>query len=106
LLIWGADTAALAYLGAALTGFGYSLAFPGFGVEAVRRAPPQSRGVAMGAYVAFLDIALGITGPALGAVAGAWNMGAVYLAGAVAVGLSLLVAVGLLATPLPGGRHA
>lgn len=106
LLIWGADTAALAYLGAALTGFGYSLAFPGFGVEAVRRAPPQSRGVAMGAYVAFLDIALGITGPALGAVAGAWNVGAVYLAGAVAVGLSLLVAVGLLAAPLPGGRHA
>jgi MFS family permease len=106
LLIWGADTAALAYLGAALTGFGYSLAFPGFGVEAVRRAPPQSRGVAMGAYVAFLDIALGITGPALGAVAGAWNVGTVYLAGAVAVGLSLLVAVGLLAAPLPGGRHA
>jgi hypothetical protein len=56
--------------------------------------------------VAFLDIALGITGPALGAVAGAWNVGAVYLAGAVAVGLSLLVAVGLLAAPLPGGRHA
>lgn len=99
LLIWGAGSAPMAYAGAALTGFGYSLAFPGFGVEAVRRAPPQSRGVAMGAYVAFLDISLGITGPAAGAVATAWGVGAVYLAGAVAVACSLTVAVRLL-----GGR--
>jgi hypothetical protein len=49
LLIWGADSALTAYLGAALTGFGYSLAFPGFGVEAIKRAPPQSRSLAMGA---------------------------------------------------------
>lgn len=96
LLIWGADSAPMAYLGAAVTGFGYSLAFPGFGVEAVRRAPPQSRGVAMGAYVAFFDISLGITGPAAGAVATAWGVDAVYLVGAVAVACSLLVALRLL----------
>lgn len=106
LLIWGADSAPLAYLGAALTGFGYSLAFPGFGVEAVRRAPPQSRGAAMGAYVAFMDISLGITGPAAGAIAGAWGVEAVYLMGALAVGLSLLVAVRLLASPGREVRHA
>jgi len=102
LLIWGAQTPVMAYAGAALTGFGYSLAFPGFGVEAVRRAPPQSRGVAMGAYVAFLDISLGITGPLLGAVAGAWSIETVYLAGAIAVALSLLVALRLL-TSVPQG---
>jgi len=95
-LIWGADGATNAYLGAALTGFGYSLAFPGFGVEAVRRAPPQSRGAAMGAYVAFLDIALGITGPVAGAMAGVWGVACVYLLGAVLVALSLLVALRLL----------
>lgn len=106
LLIWGADSAPLAYLGAALTGFGYSLAFPGFGVEAVRRAPPQSRGAAMGAYVAFLDISLGITGPAAGAIAGAWGVEAVYLMGASAAGLSLLVAVRLLAGAGREVRHA
>lgn len=108
LLIWGADTAPAAYLGAALTGFGYSLAFPAFGVEAVRRAPPQTRSLAMGAYVAFLDIALGITSPAAGAWAGAWGIGSVYLAGAVAVGLSLVVALRLLRTAAPGNvaRHA
>ncbi|WP_408156364.1 arabinose transporter [Herbaspirillum lusitanum] len=96
LLIWGADTTSSAYLGAALTGFGYSLAFPGFGVEAMRRAPPQTRGLAMGAYVAFLDISLGITSPLAGALAGAWGVGAVYLAGAASVSLSFLVALVLL----------
>lgn len=108
LLIWGADTVPAAYLGAALTGFGYSLAFPAFGVEAVRRAPPQTRSLAMGAYVAFLDIALGITSPVAGAWAGAWGIGSVYLAGAVAVGLSLVVALRLLRTAAPGNvaRHA
>jgi len=91
-LIWQAGDAAMAYAGAALTGFGYSLAFPGFGVEAVRRAPPQSRGAAMGAFVAFFDIAIGVTGPAAGAIAGAAGVNAVYLAGACAVALSTCVA--------------
>ena len=83
-------------LGAALTGFGYSLAFPGFGVEAMRRAPPQTRALAMGAYVAFLDIALGVTSPLAGVLAQGWGVDTVYLAGAVAVALSVLVALTLL----------
>ena len=69
-------SALLAATGAALTGFGYALVFPGLGVEAVRRAPPESRGLAMGAYTACLDLALGIAGPALGLVAsgaGPWR---------------------------------
>ncbi|WP_431145609.1 arabinose transporter [Pseudomonas alvandae] len=96
LLIWDADTAFVAYVGAAFTGFGYSLAFPGFGVEAVRRAPPQSRGLAMGAYVAFLDISLGITSPLAGVLASGWGIEAVYLGAAVAVALSFGVALMLL----------
>ncbi|PAT50201.1 hypothetical protein CJU41_00965 [Pseudomonas aeruginosa] len=96
LFIWGADTPSLAYVGAALTGFGYSLAYPGFGVEAVRRAPPQTRSLAMGAYVAFMDIALGLTSPLAGALAGARGIGSVYLAGAITVALALLIALRLL----------
>ena len=92
LLIWQAGSVAMAYAGAALTGFGYSLAFPGFGVEAVRRAPPQSRGAAMGAFMAFADMSLGITGPAAGAIASAAGVNAVYLAGAGGVLLSTFVA--------------
>ncbi|WP_213741632.1 arabinose transporter [Bradyrhizobium sp. dw_411] len=96
LLIWQAGSAMIAYAGAALTGFGYSLAFPGFGVEAVRRAPPQSRGAAMGAFVAFFDIGIGLTGPTAGAIAGVAGLNAVYLAGACAVSLSALVAAYLI----------
>ncbi len=68
--IWLAPNAAIVLAGAAVTGAGYSLVFPGFGVEAVRRAPPESRGMAMGIYSAYLDLALGIANPMLGYVAG------------------------------------
>ncbi len=82
-LIWFASNSLLAATGAALTGFGYSLVYPGLGVEAMRRAPPQSRGLAMGAYTVFLDVALGFGSPALGLVAGWTGLGAVFLASAI-----------------------
>ena len=69
---------------AALTGVGYSLVYPGLGVEAVHRVPAQSRGLAMGAYTAFLDVALGFGTPALGLLASVAGLGAVFVASAVA----------------------
>lgn len=95
-LIWQAWMPVMAYAGAALTGFGYSLAFPAFGVEAVRRAPPAARGTAMGAYVLFLDLALGFTGPIAGVIAGAAGFGAVYLAAGCAMLAGIVVAWRLL----------
>lgn len=96
LLIWDAATPFAAYVGAAFTGFGYSLAFPSFGVEAVKRAPAQSRGVAMGAYVAFFDLSMGVTGPAAGVIATVSGVSSVYLAGAIAVFCGLAAALLLL----------
>jgi len=84
-LIWFASNSLLAAAGAALTGFGYSLVYPGLGVEAVRRAPPQSRSLAMGAYTVFLDVALGFGSPALGLLAGWTGLGSVFLASAIVV---------------------
>jgi MFS family permease len=81
-LLWLAVSPKLALLGAALTGLGFSLVYPGFGVEAILRVPPQSRGLAMGAYTAFLDLALGVGGPALGLVAGSAGLATVFLVGA------------------------
>jgi MFS family permease len=95
-LVWLAPWSALALFGAAVTGFGYSLVYPGFGVEAVRRAPAESRGLAMGAYTAFLDLALGLANPALGLVAGVAGLGSVFLAGALIVVASAVVAARLL----------
>ena len=94
--IWLATDSTIALVGAALTGFGYSLVYPGFGVEAVRRAPPQSQGLAMGAYTAFLDVALGLSGPALGLVADKAGLGAVFLASALFVLGAAVIAVRLL----------
>jgi MFS family permease len=95
-LVWLAPWGALALIGAGVTGFGYSLVYPGFGVEAVRRAPAESRGLAMGAYTAFLDLALGLANPALGLVAGRVGLGAVFLTSALVVTCSAGVAVRLL----------
>jgi MFS family permease len=96
-LIWWGPAEIWAAVGAVLTGIGYSLVYPGFGVEAVRRAPPQSRGLAMGAYTAFLDVALGLGSPALGLIAGSAGLGAVFLASAVVVLGAAPIALRLLA---------
>lgn len=95
-LIWLATGPALAATGAALTGFGYALVYPGLGAEAVRRAPPQSRGLAMGAYTVFLDVALGFGSPLLGIIAGWQGLGVVFLASAILVLSSAVFAAILL----------
>jgi MFS family permease len=95
-LIWLAPDAALAISGAVLTGFGYSLVYPGFGVEAVSRAPAQNRGLAMGAYTAFLDLSLGITSPALGLIADKAAITSVFLVSTLAVLSGAGVAIQLL----------
>lgn len=92
-LIWWAPVVELALTGALLTGAGYSLVFPGLGVEAVRRVSAQNRALAMGTYTAFLDLALGVTTPVLGLIA-SWNsLGSVFLISAVlALGSAVICA--------------
>ena len=92
-LIWLAPSRTLTATGAALAGFGYALVYPGLGIEAVRRVPPQSRGLAMGAYTVFLDVALGFGSPALGLIAGRFGLDTAFL-------ISALVALGTAAFAL------
>jgi len=92
-LIWLAVRPEMALAGAALTGFGFSLVYPGFGVEAVGRVPAQSRGLAMGAYTAFLDLAQGLASPALGLIATGARLHIVFLvSGVTALGAALVAA--------------
>jgi MFS family permease len=95
-LLWLAPDMMLAVFGAALAGCGYSLVYPGLGAEAVRRAPPQSHGLAMSAYTVFLDLALGLGSPGLGLIAGWAGLGVVFLAAALIVLTSAAVATQLL----------
>ena len=84
-MIWGAPQEAVAHAGALMTGLGCALVFPALGVEALKRVLPANRGGAIGPFVAFLDIAYGVSGPVAGLIAGQFGFAAVYLFGAALV---------------------
>lgn len=94
-MLWWAPNEVVALVGALVTGLGCALVFPALGVEALKRVTPANRGSAMGAFVAFLDIAYGISGPMAGIIAGHFGYAAVYLFGAVCalVGAALVLTV-------------
>jgi len=80
-LIWQAPYEAWELVGATLTGAGFSLIVPSFGVEVVRRVPASSRGSAFGAFIAFWDLTMGLAAP-LAAVAVSTTYSTVFLVGA------------------------
>lgn len=90
-MLWFGPNEWTALAGALVTGLGCALVFPALGVEALKRVPPANRGSAMGAFVAFLDIAYGISGPAAGLIAGQFGYAAVYLFGTACAMLGALL---------------
>lgn len=91
-MLWLGSNEWMALAGALVTGLGCALVFPALGVEALRRVPQANRGSAMGAFVAFLDVAYGIAGPVAGLIAGQFSYAAVYLSGAICALLGALLA--------------
>jgi MFS family permease len=81
-MLWFAPYEIVALAGALVSGLGCALVFPALGVEALKRVLPANRGSAMGAFVAFLDIAYGFSGPIAGVIAGQFGYAAVYMFGA------------------------
>ncbi|MEI3791135.1 MULTISPECIES: MFS transporter [unclassified Chryseobacterium] len=91
IIIWTSASKAMAILGCGLTGVGFSLIFPALGVLAIQKVKPQMRGTALGAYVAFVDLSLGLAGPAAGLAAGWFNYQAVYLFGGLSCIISIII---------------
>jgi MFS family permease len=85
-----ANHPAMAMLGAALSGIGFSLIFPALGVVAVERVSGSNRGAALASYSVFIDVALGVTGPLGGWIASGGRYGPMFV---VAAMLSLAGAV-------------
>jgi MFS family permease len=96
LLLWLAVSPWMAFAGAALSGFGYSLVFPSLGVEAVERVPVENRGTALGVYTVFADVSFFLVGPVAGAIIGAFGYASVFLFALICV-LAALVIVFVLA---------
>lgn len=92
LLLWLAGSPAMALAGAALTGSGFSLVFPSLGVEAVSRVPAANRGAALGAYSAFFDLSLGITGPVAGLIVSGFGYSAIFLFASLAAAIAVSIA--------------
>ncbi|MFZ4286324.1 arabinose transporter [Variovorax sp. HJSM1_2] len=103
-LIGLASTQTVALVGAALTGFGFSLVFPGFGVEAVSRVQPSNRALAIGVYTAFLDLSLGLASPAMGWIGDVAGLSRIFLFSAFAALAATAIAVGLIARQRRGAE--
>jgi MFS family permease len=101
LMLWRASSPWMAFGGAALAGFGFSLVFPALGVEAVLRVPEQNRGTALGVYTVFADVSFFMVGPIAGAVIGAFGYGSAFLFALVCVIASLGIVVVLAARSVP-----
>jgi len=92
-MIWTAVSKEMAIVGCGLTGIGFSLVFPSLGVLAIQKVKPQMRGTALGAYVAFVDLSLGLSGPLAGLIAGWFSYQAVYLFGGISVVLAMIILI-------------
>jgi MFS family permease len=95
LSLWLAHDPAVAFAGAALTGFGFSLVFPALGVEAVNCVTPENRGSALAIFTAFADLSLGMIGPVIGLIVAGFGYSPIFffaaLMAAVALGLALVL---------------
>ena len=96
LLLWQSTSPFMAVAGAALGGFGFSLVFPSIGVEAVKRVPENNRGTALGVYTAFADVSFFLTGPAAGAIIGAFGYASVFLFALICVITALGIVITLM----------
>jgi MFS family permease len=81
-----------ALLGAFLTGSGCAMVYPSMGVEVIRMTPEELRGITVGGFAIFQDIAYGMTAPLAGFLAEYFGFGAVFVLGLASALLGLMLA--------------
>ena len=95
-LMFMASAPDLVFLGSALSGFGFSLAVPSLGVEALKQIPIQNRGTTMGIFLAFFDLSFCIAVPLAGIMTQGQNYQIVYLMGASCAFVAILISLKLI----------
>lgn len=88
-----ATTHNVALSGTTLSGCGFALVFPALGIEALKTVADHNHGAALGAYTAFLDLAMGITGPIAGFIVGKFGYAAIFLYGSGAAAFACVLAL-------------
>ncbi len=83
----------VALIGVVLSGAGFSLVVPAFGVEVMRRVLHQNCGSAMAGYLAFFDLAFGAVIPLAGLLADKFEIRAVYMLGFLCAFAGLMIAI-------------
>jgi MFS family permease len=85
----------IALLGAFLTGAGCAMVYPSMGVEVIRMMPEELRGIAVGGFAIFQDIAYGMTAPLAGILADYFGYAAVFILGLASALAGLVLALSL-----------
>lgn len=81
-----------AYIGAALTGCGFSLIYPALGIIAISKVNPENKGSALASFSLFLDIALCISGPVLGFIQYHFSYKALFMSASFSTFCSVILA--------------
>lgn len=92
-ILWVASSPPIALAGAALSGIGYSLVYPLLALQTLRRVPATSRGMAIGIYDGFFDVAMGVSALLGGVTAALFGLPSVFLFAALTSVLAVLAAV-------------
>jgi len=90
-LLWLAEAPAFALAGSALTGCGLSLLYPALGVGVVSRVGVANRSSGLSVFAMFFDLALGLSGAIMGALATYIGMQSIFLGAAFMAVAGLLI---------------
>jgi predicted MFS family arabinose efflux permease len=98
-LLWVAPHPLVGLLGAALAGFGFSMVYPLMALPVLRGVSAGNRGMAIGLYDAFFDVAMGLSSLLGGLIGSLFGLRSVFLFAGGAALLGLLTVLAMMRIP-------